>query len=82
MPSLSNVFLPYFYTLHPQMTVCQRTSHHTFTNPVKSSVAFGWYLGSLRQDWLEPAEGWFYGEWETGPWIGFKTAEKAEGSYG
>ena len=67
---------------NPQMTVCQRTSHYTFTNPVKSSVAFGWYLGSLRQDWLEPTEGWFYGEWETGPWIGFKTAEKAEGSYG
>jgi hypothetical protein len=64
------------------MTVCLRTSTNTFTNPVKSSVAFGWMLGSLRQDWLDMAEGWIYGEWETGPWIAFKTAEMAEGSYG
>ena len=26
-------------------------------------------------------EGWIFGEWETGPWLGFRSTEKEAGSY-
>ena len=35
-----------------------------------------------HQDWTDIDEGWLYGEWETGPWWGFHTKEKAYATYG
>ena len=35
-----------------------------------------------HQDWTDLDEGWLYGEWETGPWLGFSTKDKAFGTYG
>ena len=35
-----------------------------------------------NQDWTDIDEGWLYGEWETGPWWGFHTKEKAYATYG
>ena len=34
------------------------------------------------QDWTDVDEGWFFGEWESGPWHGYRTKEKAFGAYG
>ena len=34
------------------------------------------------EDWTDVYEGWLYGEWETGPWWGFHTKEKAFATYG
>ena len=36
----------------------------------------------LWQDWSGIEQGWIYGEWETGPWWGFRTKEKEAGKYG
>ena len=35
-----------------------------------------------HQDWTDLDEGWLYGDWETGGWLGFSTKEKAFGTYG
>ena len=40
------------------------------------------WSGPSIQDWTDIAEGWIYGEWETGPWWGFHTKEKAFATYG
>ena len=37
---------------------------------------------NLFQDWSDVDEGWFFGEWESGPWHGYRTKEKAFGAYG
>ena len=39
-------------------------------------------ISDHHKDWTDVDEGWFYGEWETGPWHGFHTKEKAFGAYG
>ena len=35
----------------------------------------------LMQGWFGIDEGWIFGEWETGPWLGFRSTEKEAGSY-
>ena len=35
-----------------------------------------------HQDWSGIEQGWIYGEWETGPWWGFRTKGKEAGKYG
>ena len=35
-----------------------------------------------HQDWTDINEGWLYGEWETGPWLGLRQKDKAFGTYG
>ena len=42
----------------------------------------GKHIVFWTQDWTDIYEGWLYGEWETGPWEGFHTKEKAVGAYG
>ena len=79
------------------MTVCQRTLHFTYMSP-KSYAAFGFSFGKLLpvrqfasvdvaldiflEDWDGLEEGWLYGEWETGPWVGFRTKDKPLGALG
>jgi len=66
-----------------KVTVCVRNMHMTYSNPVASSYAHAFGFGTYLDDWTELKEGFFYGEWETGPWWGYKTKEKtAAGSYG
>ena len=36
----------------------------------------------LIKDWSGIEQGWIYGEWETGPWWGFRTKDKEAGKYG
>ena len=45
------------------------------------------HMKSLRtkmfhKDWSGIEQGWIYGEWETGPWWGFRTKDKEAGKYG
>ena len=37
---------------------------------------------SFDKDWSGIEQGWIYGEWETGPWWGFRTKDKEAGKYG
>ena len=34
------------------------------------------------QDWTDLDEGWMFGQWESGPWLGFHTKNNSFGSYG
>ena len=40
-------FKHFVHVLFTQVTICIRTMHYTFTNPVVSSYAFSLYFGSL-----------------------------------
>ena len=47
-----------------------------------SDMALHHDIFHYHQDWTDIDEGWLYGEWESGPWHGFHTKEKAFGAYG
>ena len=34
------------------------------------------------QDWTDLDEGWMFGQWESGPWLGYHTKNNSFGSYG
>jgi len=65
-----------------KVTVCVRMMHITYENPVASSYATAFGFGTFLDDWSELDEGFLYGEWETGPWWGYRTKGKAPASYG
>lgn len=65
-----------------KMTICSRNMHITYENPVASSYATAFGFGTFLDDWSELKEGFMYGEWETGPWWGYRTKDKAPAAYG
>ena len=83
--------------LPPQLTVCMRSQARSYMDPSSSYVygfSFGqllpvrpdFYTILLRvtiwlKGWFGIDEGWIFGEWETGPWLGFRSTEKEAGSY-
>ena len=34
------------------------------------------------QDWTDLDEGWMFGQWESGPWLGYHSKKNTFGSYG
>ena len=65
----------YFGTLLPVDLIVKSSSRKP---PIISPII----ISDHHKDWTDVDEGWFYGEWETGPWHGFHTKEKAFGAYG
>ena len=69
--------------LLPQPQKCLSLARTHPTHP-KSDLTWQFLIiiSDHHKDWTDVDEGWLYGEWESGPWHGFHTKEKAFGAYG
>ena len=56
-----------------ELTICFRTRPISYVNTFHVSLMVVSF-GIMRDDWVKLEEGFFFGVWKTGPWLGIKQA--------